>query len=107
MWLPSNLVNKGTSTYVQGVEVSCDYEGEIPEGFELIELSECEYLVFQGEPFDEEDYEEAIKEVWNAINKLNFKSIGYSIDEKNPRIQLEPIGERGYMELVPVKRINH
>lgn len=105
MWLPNNLVKKNTSIYVQGVEVSCDYEGEIPEGFEIIDLPECEYLIFQGEPFEEEDYEEAIKEVWNAMEKFNYKSMGYSIDDKNPKIQLEPIGERGYMELVPVKKI--
>ena len=31
--------------------------------------------------------------------------IGYEWDESNPRIQLEPIGERGYIELVPVKKL--
>ena len=30
-------------------------------------------------------------------------SIGYSWDESNPRIQLEPIGTRGYIELVAIK----
>ena len=31
--------------------------------------------------------------------------IGYQWDEDNPRIQLEPRGERGYMELRAVKKI--
>ena len=38
MWLPSHLINKGTSQYVQGVEVPLDYSNDIPDGYELIEL---------------------------------------------------------------------
>ena len=30
--------------------------------------------------------------------------IGYAWDDGNPRIQLEPRGERGYIELRPVKK---
>ena len=30
--------------------------------------------------------------------------IGYVWDDSNPRIQLEPRGERGYIELRPVKK---
>ena len=29
--------------------------------------------------------------------------IGYRWDDENPRIQLEPRGERGYIELRPVR----
>ncbi len=35
-----------------------------------------------------------------------LKNIGYEWDDTNPRIQLEPRGERGYMELVPVKKLS-
>ena len=38
LWLPEKHVLSGTSVYVQGVEVSIDYCGEVPEGFEMIEL---------------------------------------------------------------------
>ena len=38
LWLPKNYIKTGTSEYVQGVEVSTDYSGEIPEGFDVIEL---------------------------------------------------------------------
>ena len=31
--------------------------------------------------------------------------IGCAWDETNPRIQLEPIGTRGYMELKPVRKL--
>ncbi|MBQ3762274.1 MAG: AraC family transcriptional regulator [Clostridia bacterium] len=105
LFLPRELRNPVTNEYVQGVEVRRDYKGEIPEGFEVIDLPASAYLLFRGEPFAEEDYEAAIGEVWEAEKKYNPAFIGYKWDETNPRIQLEPIGERGYIELVPVKKL--
>ena len=105
LWLPEHLRNPIENVYVQGVEVELDYSGIIPEGFEIIELPASTYLLFRGEPFEEDDYEDAIGEIWNAEKKYNPEFIGYEWDESNPRIQLEPIGERGYIELVPVKKL--
>ncbi len=105
LWLPKKYMKPNTSEYVQGVEVSIDYSGEIPDGFELIELPKCKYIMFQGEPFAETDFGMAIQQVWDAIKKYNPQSIGYCWDDLNPRIQLEPIGTRGYIELHPVKSI--
>ena len=87
---------------MQGVEVSLNYDGIIPEGFDMIELPASQYLMFQGEPFAEEDYCLAINEVKAAIDKYDPMIIGYSRDKQNPRIQLETIGTRGYIELLPV-----
>ena len=105
LWLPEHLRNPIENVYVQGVEVEPNYSGIIPEGFEIIELPASTYLLFRGEPFEEDDYEDAIGEIWNAEKKYNPEFIGYEWDESNPRIQLEPIGERGYIELVPVKKL--
>ena len=105
LWLPKNYIKAGTSVYVQGVEVAIDYSGEIPDGFDVIELPKCKYIMFQGEPFEEENFGEAIGQVWEAIKKFNPQTIGYAWDESNPRIQLEPVGTRGYIELYPVKSI--
>lgn len=104
LWLPEVYQKKGTSKYVQGVEVYPNYDGAIPEGFDLIELPASRYLMFQGEPFAEEDYCLAIDELEAAIDKYDPTIIGYSWDEQSPRIQLEPIGTRGYIELLPVKK---
>lgn len=104
LWLPASYRKSGTSEYVQGVEVSPDYNGGIPEGFDLIELPAAKYLLFQGEPFAEEDYCAAIEEVRTSIEKYDPTLIGYSWDDQNPRMQLEPIGARGYIELLPVKK---
>ena len=105
LWLPESYIKAGTSEYVQGVEVATDYSGEIPEGFDIIELPKCKYLMFRGEPFEEESFGDAIAQVWEAIEKYNPAIIGYKWDSSNPRIQLEPIGTRGYIELLPIKSI--
>lgn len=103
LWLPEAYKKPNTSTYVQGVEVAADYDGIIPEGFDVITLPPAEYLVFQGEPFLEENYSEAILAVKYAMDKYDPRIIGYEWDDLNPRIQLEPRGERGYIELRAVK----
>ena len=105
MWLPQEMRKPVTNEYVQGVEVEEDYSGKVPEGFEIIDLPAATYLLFRGEPFADEDYEAAITEIWDAEKKYNPEFIGFKWDDKNPRIQLEPRGERGYIELVPVKKI--
>lgn len=104
LWLPEPYIKPGTSTYVQGVEVECDYDGPIPEGFDSILLPEAEYIMFQGEPFKEEDYAQAILSVQYSMSHYDPSIIGYEWDDSNPRIQLEPRGERGYIELRAVKR---
>lgn len=104
LWLPEHLRKPATNEYVQGVEVEQDYTGSVPDGFELIDLPAATYLLFRGEPFEEEKYESAIMEIWDAEKKYDPAFIGYEWDNLNPRIQLEPRGERGYIELVPVRR---
>ncbi len=99
LWLPAKYRKPDTSVYVQGVEVGVDYEGIIPEGFDIITLPQAQYLMFQGEPFAEEDYCEAIKAVQQSVAKYDPGIIGYKWDDTNPKIQLEPRGERGYIEL--------
>ena len=104
LWLPPACRKSGTSEYVQGAEVPLDYDGAVPEGFDLIELPATEYLLFRGEPFAEEDYCAAIEEVKSAAEKYDPAFLGYAWDHEKARIQLEPIGARGYIELLPIKK---
>lgn len=104
LWLPEHLRNPITNEYVQGVEVEVEYTGDVPEGFEMLDLPEAEYLLFKGEPFAEESFMEAINEIWDAERKYEPELIGYEWDNDNPRIQLEPVGSRGYIELMPIKK---
>ena len=104
LWLPESYRKAGTSEYVQGVETEKEYNGAVPEGFDIIDLPAAKYLMFQGEPFAEEDYCEAIEAVQTSMNRYDPSIIGLSWDDSNPRIQLEPRGERGYIELRAVKQ---
>lgn len=105
LWLPDAFRPKNTSVYVQGVEVNTDYNEPVPDGFDVITLPEGEYLMFQGEPFEEENYCQAIEAVQESIKKYDPAFIGFTWDMESPRIQLEPIGTRGYIELLPVKAV--
>ena len=102
LWLPEKY-RAGASVYVQGVEVGLEEELTPPPGFEVIQLPAAKYLMFQGEPFDEADYCQAIQAVQTAMDRFDPAGLGYAWDPDNPRIQLEPIGSRGYIELRPVK----
>lgn len=107
LWLPDKLVKPGTSIYAQGVEVPVDYRGQVPEGCDIIDLPPCKMMVFQGPPFEEEKFEEAIFEIWEVMKTYNPKLYGFEwADEDAPRIQLEPAGYRGYIEARPVRQIN-
>ncbi|WP_026477392.1 helix-turn-helix transcriptional regulator [Alkaliphilus transvaalensis] len=106
MWLPENLRKKGTSVYAQGVEVPINYKGEVPAGFEIIELSPCKVMVFQGAPFNNEEFGDAIAELWEAMKEYNPELYGFKwADEDGPRFQLVPLGERGYIEARPVRSL--
>ena len=107
LWLPDNLRPAECSTYVQGVEVGLDYKGPIPEGFRMIELPPCKLLVFQGEPFEDKEFEHAIRSMWDVMNSYKPEIIGYEwADNDAPRFQLNPMGYRGYIEGRPVRQIN-
>jgi AraC-type DNA-binding domain-containing proteins len=106
MWLPDNLRTPGTSYYAQGVEVPPDYAGEVPEGLEIISLPACKMMVFQGQPFENEKFDEAILEVWEVMK--TYDPALYNLewaDENAPRFQLAPQGYRGYIEARPVRQI--
>lgn len=102
MWLPDKYMLPGTSRYVQGVELPQDDGQPLPQGFDSIHLPAARYLMFRGEPFREEDYCQAIEEVRQAIDRYDPAPLGCRWDGDNPRIQLEPVGTRGYIELVPI-----
>lgn len=107
MWLPDNLRKPGTSVYAQGVEMPADYSGPVPEGFEIIDLKPCKMMVFQGPPYDDCHYQEAIGDLWEVMKTYNPEIYGFKwADEDGPRFQLEPQGYRGYIEARPVRQLN-
>jgi AraC-like DNA-binding protein len=106
MWMPESMRDPGTSLYAQGVEVPLDYSGEIPEGYETIDLPPCKMMVFQGQPFDDNNFESAISDLWETMKTYNPELYGFEwADEDGPRFQLAPMGYRGYIEARPVKQL--
>lgn len=107
IWLPDNMRPAGTGIYAHGVEVPSNYSGKIPEEFDVIDLKPCKLLVFQGEPYDDENYQKAVGSCMERICKFNPEVYGYEYaQELAPRMQLMPMGWRGYIEMLPVKSIN-
>ncbi len=104
LWLPEKLIPTGTSKYVQGVELPMDYCNAVPQKYDLITLPPCKMMVFQGEPFEDDDFMEAIAVVEKVIDSYNPEPYGFEwADEDAPRFQLAPLGYRGYMEARPVR----
>ena len=81
MWLPDNLRKPGTSVYAQGVEVPLDYNGEVPEGYEITELAPCKMMIFQGPPFEDAKFGDAISELWEVMKSYNPEI--YGLDRKS------------------------
>ena len=107
MWLPKKLVKSGTSIYAQGVEVPTNYKGKVPEGCDIIDLPACKMMVFQGQPYDDNRYEQAIHELWDVMKDYNPELYGFVwADDAGPRFQLAPMGYRGYIEARPVRQLN-
>lgn len=107
LWLPDTMRPEGTGRYAHGVEVPADYRGIIPDGFEVIDLAPCKLIVFQGEPYNDEDYATAVEQCMNRISTFNPEVYGYQYAmQLAPRMQLAPEGWRGYIEMWPVVGMN-
>jgi hypothetical protein len=64
-------------------------------------------MVFQGEPYEDENFNEAVSEVMEKIDKFDPEIYGYKWNyESDPSFQLAPMGYRGYIEARPVKEKN-
>lgn len=104
MWLPKKLIQKGTSKYIQGVELPLDYAKPLPQGFEIMTLEPCKMMVFQGQPYDDANFEAEVMSLMKTIEGFDPSVYGYAwADEEAPRFQLEPLGYRGYIEARPVR----
>lgn len=105
LWLPDSLRPPNTSEYAQGVEVPFTYTGVVPEGFDIMDLPECNMMIFQTNPYDDIYFEEVVLALTAAINVYDPMPDGYEwADNSAPRFQLDPQGWRGYMEARPVKK---
>lgn len=99
----------GESNYFFGAGVPLDYNGEIPEGFELRgEFPGSYYLVFCHQPFDYlSENGEVIKRVEEMAWNFDPKTIGFEWNEDMCQDYQRHYPEvLGYQVLRPVKKIN-
>ena len=94
--------------YLYGIEVSPDYEGEIPKGMECTLVPESMYVVFHYPPYN---YEEADGDVYAALQKVmalwNPKEHGYEFnDEHNPTYQRHDAENYGQGFCRPIRKIS-
>lgn len=106
MWLPPKLIKPGTSLYVQGVEMPDDYDGPVPDGYDLITLAPCKMMIFQGEKYDDDNFQVEVSKVMEAIDDYDPEPFGFVwAPDDAPRFQYAPLGSRGYIEGRPVRQI--
>ncbi|MBN2200666.1 hypothetical protein JW777_01795 [bacterium] len=61
-------------------------------------------MIFQGPPFKDEEFEHAIRRLWNVMKTYKPELYGFTwADEEGPRFQMAPEGYRGYIEGRPVR----
>jgi len=106
IWLSKKLQIENTSSYVQGVEVPLDYSGVIPSNCEIITLPKTLMMIFQGEPYDDNNFETEVGQVMDFVRKYDPSVYGYKYDENGYRFQYEPQGFRGYIEGRTVKKLS-
>lgn len=106
LWLPACMRPEGTGIYAHGVEVPATYAGTVPEGFDVIDLTPCKLLVFQGEPYNDTEFETAVGLCMERIGRFNPEVYGYRYaPDLAPKMQLAPMGWRGYIEMYPVENM--
>jgi len=89
------------------VEMPADYKGHVPAGYEIIDLKPCKMMVFQGQPYDDANFQQAIGAIWDLMKVYKPELYGFKwADDDGPRFQMEPLCYRGYIEARPVKQLN-
>ncbi|KWX74776.1 AraC family transcriptional regulator [Paenibacillus jilunlii] len=97
----------GRKGYLYGIPVAADYNGEIPEGMEVRDIPESEYLVFFHPPFDYlKDNGRVMRTVEQVAWNYNPESMGYQWDEDTKQDYQRHFPEGyGYAVLRPVKKL--
>lgn len=103
--LPNHLTKENQSRIASGIEVLDHNALVIPEDFEVIQLPKTKMLIFQSQPYDnEDDYHLAIKETFEFIDNFDYESINFKRnDELAPLFNFGADTENGARIMVPVE----
>ena len=102
-------MQNGKKIYFYGTGVPLDYDGEVPEGFEVREIPASDYLVFTYPVFD---FMTENVDVMSAVEELAFNfnpsERGYAWNEEECQIYQRHYPEKlGYQVVRPVRKIKN
>ena len=104
--LPPQMSTPGTSKAAVALEMPADYSGEPPAGFELVDLPSCQYMWFQGAPYEDEGwYGYAHEEIDRAIANYQPERFGYAFaKELAPMFTYGASAATGCRTVIPVRK---
>jgi len=105
--LPPCLIAPGTSRAACALEIPAGFDGEIPEGFDVIDLPSRLYMWFNGAPYeDEDDFCVAIGIAWEAMEAYDPAPFGRQYaPELAPSFNFGSSAAGGAKMAVPVKAV--
>jgi predicted transcriptional regulator YdeE len=73
----------GKRGYAYGVEVSVDYDGEVPDVFESFIVPEGKYVVFHHPPYDYNKLDASVYQaLWNVLKEWDPNEHGFRYDDR-------------------------
>ena len=104
--LPPGMVPTGRAEGAVAIEVPADYAGQIPAGYELVDLPAGEMLYFQSPPYEkEDDFPQAIQSVFAAYEGYDPGLYGYAFDTGSlPVFNFGAFADKGARIAVPLKK---
>ncbi len=106
--LPANMITSGTSKVAAALEVSFDFKGKIPEGFEMIDLPAHLYIWFNGAPYEDDCmYGVAHEELYRAIDNYRPELYGYEYAKDSvPIFNYFASAANGVRQMIPVRLLD-
>ena len=105
--LPPHMITPGTSKAACAAEVPVDFDSNIPEGFEIVDLPAFLYMWFQGAPYEDENcFGDAHEEMAKTIASYKPELYGYAFAEDlAPHFHYGTSAATGCKEMIPVRRL--
>lgn len=90
-----------------GVRLPADYNGEIPEQMQIMDVPEGEYIVFEHGPFDYHTENQRVEQkIEEAMTNYDYAASGYRLDTTQGRVfYFFHDCERFWKYVRPVKRV--
>ena len=107
--LPFHLRLPATSGAAFALEVPADYNLDIPDGFDIVDLPPFLYMWFQGAPYEDENWFGcAHEELARAISNYKPELYGYEFAKDSaPHFMYGTSAATGCKEMIPVRSLSN